>query len=299
MWLIYSFLAPAFFSAAEIIDNFFSNRKFKHPFALVFYSSLFNLIYVPILFIFQRPTIPPLATLPIFICLGFVGFGYLYPYYKALKYDDTSVAISFLAIERLLVPVLAFFIVGEVLAPIQYLGIFLIIASVVALGLHHAGGTFKLSRGLWYIALASLLLALEGVLQKLLFDEGLSVSTVIGGESIISFILGVSLIAVPRIRREITSVFWSFIRLSHVFLVEEFLTFLGSVTEATAISLASVSIVKGITMSSPFFLILYAWLGGSLFPSLFKEDLHRKKVLHKVLFFAVLILGVVLVQVSE
>lgn len=299
MWLLYSFLAPAFFSAAEIIDNFFSNKKFKHPSALIFYSSLFNIIYVPILFIFQRPTIPPLSTLPIFLCLGLVGFGYLYPYYKALKYDDTSVAISFLAIERLLVPILAFLIVGEILAPIQYIGILLIISSVVALGLHHLKGKLKFSKGLWYIAFASLLLAFEGVLQKLLFDMGLNLATVIGGESIISLILGMSIIMNPRARREIVSLFGTFIKLSPVFLVEELLTFLGSVTEGAAISLASVSIVKGITMSSPFFLILYAWLGGSMFPLLFKEDLHRKKVLHKVIFFLVLIIGVVLVQMSD
>lgn len=296
MWLIYSFLAPAFFSAAEIIDNFFSNKRFKHPTALIFYSSLFNIIYVPVLFIFQRPIIPPLSVLPIFFCLGLVGFGYLYPYYKALKYDDTSVAISFLAIERLLVPILAFLIIGEILAPIQYIGILLIISSVVALALHHHRGKFNFSKGLWYIAFASLLLALEGVLQKLLFDKGMNLSTVIGGENIISLILGVSIILNPRARREIISSFGSFVRLSHVFLLEEFLTFLGTVTEGAAISLASVSIVKGITMSSPFFLMLYAWLGGNMFPLLFKEDLHRKKVLHKILFFLVLIIGVVLVQ---
>ena len=200
MWLLFAFLAPAFYAIAEIADNFFVNKKFKHPLVLVFYTSLFNLIYLPILFFFRHPTLPPLSTLPIFIGLGLVNTGYLYPYYKGLQADDTSVAISFLAIERVMVPVLAFFIVGEVLAPIKYFGIFLIIVSVIALGLHHARQRFRFSRGVWYVACAALLLALEGVFLKLLFNEGVNPSTAVGGEMAMSLLFGISVLISSKIR---------------------------------------------------------------------------------------------------
>ncbi len=297
MWLIYAFLSPLFYAVAEIFDNFLVNHKFKrHPFILVFFTSLFNLIFVPLLFFFDRPEIPPISTLPIFILLGFASVGYLYPYYRGLQSDDTSIVISFFAIGRIFVPILAFLVVGEILNVIQYVGIALVILSVFALGLHHSKKQFKFSKAIWYIGLAAFLLACEGVLMKLLFERGVTVSTALGGESIIALLMGMSLLLLPKLRREIKSALPDFLKLSPLFLLEEFFTFLGFAAEGYAISLTSVSVVKGITMASPFFLIVYAWLGQGIFPSLFKEDLHRKKVLKKILLFAVLITGIILIK---
>lgn len=296
MWLLFAFLAPAFYAVAEIFDEFLANKKFKHPLTLVFYSTLFNLIFVPILFFFSPPTFPPLSTIPIFILLALVDVGYLYPYYRGLKVDDTSVVISFFAIGRIFIPVLAFLIIGEVLDLQQYLGIGIIIVSVVALGIHHSRKHFKLSKAMWYIGLAAFLLAFEGVFLKMLFDKGVDVSTAVGGQSILGLMFGCSLLLFGRVRRDAKATLPLFIKLSPLFLVEELFTFLGYVTESKAISLTSVSVVKGITMASPFFLLIYAWLGSSFFPTFFKEDLHRNNVLRKLFLFLVLIAGIILVK---
>src|SRR3989344_3588926 len=296
MWLAFALLSPALYAISEICDNFLVNKRFKHPLILIFFTSLFNLFYAPVLFYFKHPVIPPLSTLPIFILLGFVNVAYLYPYYKGLQSDDTSVAISFLAIERLMVPILAFLIVGEVLNFSQYLGILIIVISVVLLGLRHANSKFKLSKGVWYISLAGLFLAFEGVFLKLLFYQGVSVSTAIGGEAIFSLFFSFSLLILPKIRRDVRTMFPAFMVLAPLFLIEELFTFLGLLAEGYAISLASVSVVKGITMAAPFYLLIYAWLGGGIFPSLFKENLHRKNVVKKLLLFVVLIVGILLIK---
>jgi drug/metabolite transporter (DMT)-like permease len=220
----------------------------------------------------------------------------LYPYYQGLRSDDTSVAISFFAIGRIFVPILAFIIVGEVLDLQQYFGIGLIIVSVIMLGLHHSKKRFKFSKAIWYIGSAAFLLSFEGVFLKLLFDQGVSVSTAVGGESIVGLLLACTLLFSKTVRRDVRAVLPLFIKLSPLFLLEEFFTFLGQISESSAISLTSVSVVKGITISAPFFLIVYAWLGRDLFPKLFKEDLHRRKVLHKLALFVVLIVGVILVK---
>lgn len=298
MWLLYAFLAPAFYAIAEILDEFLVNKKFNHLFTVVFYTSLFNLIFIPILFAFSPPTLPPLHTLPIFLGLGLAGIAYLYPYYRGLQSDDTSVATSFFAIGRLFVPVLAFLIVGEVLDLQQYFGIGLIIVSVVALGLHHSRKRFRFSKALWYIGWAAFILAFEGVFLKLLFVQGVSVSTAVGGEAIIGLIIGISLLGLQRVRSDVIATIPLFIKLSPLFLLEELFTFIGQVTESSAISLTSLSIVKGLTMTAPFFLVAYAWIGRGIFPSLFKEDLHRKNVLHKLFLFLILIIGIILVKES-
>src|SRR3989344_583069 len=145
MWLLFAFLSSALYAVAETFDEFFVNKKFAHPFALVFYASLFNLVYIPLVSVFQRPELPAANTVPIFILLGLVNVGYLYPYYRGLQIDDTSTAISFFGVGRIFVPIFAFLIVGEILNLSQYLGILFIIVSVTLLGLHRTKKSFKFS----------------------------------------------------------------------------------------------------------------------------------------------------------
>ncbi len=296
MWLFFALASAALYGVAEILDNFLANREFKHPFTLVFYASIFNVIYVPLFWLAERPTMPPLSTIPIFILLGFVNVSYLYPYYRGLKVDDTSIAISFLAIERIMVPVLAFFVVGEILQPVQYLGIAVVIASVVLLGLHHSRKKFTFSKGMLYISVAALFLAIEAVLLKLLFNDGVTVGTAVTGESLMTLCFGLSIFLLPRVRKDILRTLPLFARLTPIFCVEEAFTFLGLFTESKAISETSVSLVKGISMISPFFLIVYAWIFGNLFPVIFKEDLHRRNVARELALFTILVIGVMLIR---
>lgn len=296
MWFFVALLSSGLYAVAEAMDNFFVNKEFKHPLTLVFFTSWFNIFYLPVLIFFQHPEFPPLHTIPIFILLGFVNVGYLYPYYKGLREDDTSVAISFLAIERIMVPILAFFIVGEILNPTQYMGIFIIIIAVFALGLHHAKKKFKFSKGVLYISYAALFLACEAVLLKLLFVEGVSVATAVAGESLVSMAFGFSIFFSRKVRKDIIVSLPLFIKLSPLFFIEEMFTFLGLYAEGWAISHTSVSVVKGITMVSPFFLMIYAWFGRGMFPKFFKEDLHRGRVFKKSLLFVLIIVGILLVK---
>jgi drug/metabolite transporter (DMT)-like permease len=78
--------------------------------------------------------------------------------------------------------------------------------------------------------------------------------------------------------------------------MEEMFTFGGLYAEAWAISHTSVSLVKGITMVSPFFLMIFAYFGRGMFPSFFKEDLHRGRVFKKSLLFILIIIGIFLVK---
>ena len=115
MWLFIAFLAPAFYGWSNIFDNFLANQKFKKPLVLAFYTSLFNIVFLPIIFLIQKPVLPAFEIIPIFVGLGMINILYLYPYYRGLQTEDTSIAVSFFSFGRIFIPILAYFIVGEVL----------------------------------------------------------------------------------------------------------------------------------------------------------------------------------------
>src|SRR3989344_6570196 len=161
MWLLIAFLAPAFYALSNVLDNFLANKKFKNPTTLAFYTSSFNILFLPVVFVFLNPKIPPVSALPILFLLGLINILYLYPYYKGLQSDDTSIAISFFGLGRIFIPILAFFIVGEVLMASQYLGVGLIVLSSTLLSLRGWRQNFKFSRAFWYIGLAAFILSFE------------------------------------------------------------------------------------------------------------------------------------------
>ncbi len=295
MWLFFAFLAPAFYGIANVFDNLLTNKHFKNPAVLVFYTSLFNIIFIPLLFFFYELSWPSMATWPIFAVLGFVNVAYLWPYYKGLQSDDTSTAVSFFSLGRIFIPFWAFFIVGETLSFGEYTGVLLIIISSILLSMQGSLKDIKLSKALFYILFAAFIISFEGVLLKLLFNQGVSAGNAIAWEMIISFVFAMLLIFHKDSWVDIKSSFPLFKKKLPVFFVEEGVTFVAFSAGAIALTMAPVSLVKSITIFSPFFVLLYAKLFGKKFPELFNEQKGVGITLKKVLLFTVMTIGVLLV----
>ncbi len=297
MWIFIALLAPAFYGVSNIFDTILVTKNFKNPFVLVFFTSLFNLIFIPFLWIIG--TLPTLSEIsiawPIFLLLGLINVSYLYPYYKGLQSDDTSTVVSFFGLGRIIIPILAFIIVGETLSFYKYVGIVLVVSSVIFLSVEKIPGGVRFSKALKFIALAAFITSFEGVLFKYLYTKGISVTTAVSGELIVAFILAMLLPLFRPLRREIRDgvpLFWNKI---HLFFVEELATFLAFLSESYALKIAPVSLVKSITIFTPFFVLFYAKLLGKRFKNTFNERKERKYTIKKFVFFTTLAMGILLV----
>ncbi|MFA7315758.1 MAG: DMT family transporter [Candidatus Paceibacterota bacterium] len=297
MWIVIALIAPASYAVANIFDTLLTTRSFKNPFTLTFYSSLFNILFIPVLFLFDTPTPISLQVIPIFILLGLINIGYLYPYYKGLQSDETSTAVSFFGIGRIFIPINAFLIVGEKLHFAQYVGVALIMVSVILLSIKpRIEGSIKFSKALRYITCAAFITSFEGVLLKYLFNQGVSISTAISGELAASLLIACSFLMIPHLRQDIKKHFSLFKQKAHLFLTEEIFTFIAFTAESVAIKMAPVSLVKSITIFTPFFILFYAKFFGKRFAHLFNEAQDRKTTIKKIILFMVLSLGIILVS---
>lgn len=294
MWILFAFIAPAFYGVAEILDNFLSNKIFKHPLTLAFFASMFNFLVIPIFFIFNPPTWPPLTTIPIFLILGFVEFGYLYPYYKGLQNEDTSVVSAFFGLGRIFIPILAFLIVGEILSLVQYIGIVLIISASILLSFKKKHTKLLFSKSFWYIGLAAFMLSFEGVLLKYLFQNGVSYSTAIGGEMLVAAMFSLFLLFSNKVRHDIVSSTKAIKIFFPLFVFEEVITFLAFAAEAYAIDKAPVTIVKAIGMFIPFFILFYGKMLKTRFPTVFKESTNTGIIIKRIILFTVMVAGILL-----
>jgi uncharacterized membrane protein len=292
-WLLFALLEPIFHGFANIIDNYFVHNLFKRMTTLVFFVSFTNLLFLPIIFIFDFPTLITFSQIPLFLVLGATGVGYLYPYYKALQSDDTSIVISLFSFGKIFVPILAFFLVGEVLSLAEYIGFFIIILSATVLTFD-GQKKFRPNAAFFWMILCTLIIALEVVVYKYVFTT-MSWGTGFTWATLFSFIFALSFLLFPKTRLDIISNIQTFRKNFKLFAFEELLTFAGSAASTLAISLASVTLVSAISSFQPVFVLFYALLLGRFFPKAFKEKLALKNIIKKLLSFVVMVLGVIVI----
>jgi len=295
MWLIIALLAPIFYAVSNVFDNILANKSFKNPVTLTFYSSLFNVVFVLFLFLFSDLSFPQISFLPIFILLGIINVLYLFPYYKGLQSDDTSVVVSFFGLGRIFIPIWAFFIIGEQLSALKYIGIALVIIGSVLLSIKGSFKDIKFSKAIFYILLASFIISIEGVLLKYLFEQGVSVNNGVAWEMLISFIYTLFFLLHKKTRLDIVENFTLFKKKTLLFFVEEGATFVAFFSGSYALSIAPVSLVRGIGTLTPFFVLAYAKLLGKKYPYLFNEQIGVGNTLKKIILFSVTALGVFLI----
>ncbi len=292
LWLIAVLIGSACYALANVIDNYFSNKIFRDIHSLVFYASLFNVLFIPLVFFKEIPSLPTIAELPYFIILGITGVVYLFPYYKALQHDDTSVVVSLFSLGKIFVPVLAFFLVNERLSVFQYLG-FLIIIISSALLTWNSSKKIRFNMSFYYMLIVAFLIAIEGVIYKHLFTSA-SWATVLVWSLVFTFLFSLFLFLVPRHRRNIISQIHHFKNNFHYFLVEELATFSGTAFKTLAISTASITLVEGVISFVPFFVLIYALIFSTLLPHVFKEKITARDLIKKGLLFILMGIGVVL-----
>lgn len=292
-WIIFALLEPFLHGLANVIDNHFTNNLFKKTTTLVFFASFTNVLFLPIIFILDFPSLITPSQIPFFIILGVTGIGYLYPYYKALQNDDTSVVVSLFSLGKIFVPLFAFFLVGEILDPLQYLGFFVVILGATLLTLN-GKQKFSLNNSFFWMILCTFIIAFEVVIYKYIFNL-MSWGTGFTWATLFSFLFALPLIFIAKTRKNIFSQIKTFKANFKLFALEEFLTFGGSAASTFAISLTSVTFVSAISSFQPVVALLYALVLGRFFPKVFKEDVTIISIIKKLILFVVMVLGVIII----
>ncbi|MFA6098056.1 MAG: EamA family transporter [Patescibacteria group bacterium] len=291
-WIFVALLEPIFHAFANILDSNLANRLFKNAWLLSLIITVAVTIFTPFVWLLDPPKFFPLHLLPYFIIVGAIELLYVYPYFKALQGDDTSVATSLFSLGKILVPILAFFLIGETLRPVQYAGFLLIIAASVAL-------TFNPKARLWfnrtffYILLSSALLAVEVVIFKYIFTQ---VSWGTGYVWTVVIASAIALAALlPQLRRTDTRQELVALKKNYwLILLVGGASFLGNIGFSYAIFAVPATVSRSIDSFQPFFVLLYAILFKRYFPLAFKESTNRRSLIKKIVLFAVMVIGVIL-----
>ena len=287
------FFAITLHAGANIIDSNFSNQLFKRVSSIVFFSELVGLVFLPVVIFISHPAPVSLGIAGLILICAAIETLYLFPYYWSFRETDTSVVASLFSLGKIFVPTLAFFIVGERLAPLQYVGIVIIIFSSIALTFDFKQR--RLNQAFFMMLGVSIMLAVESVLYKYIFDQGVSWGTVIFWASIFQFLIAASFMFSPKNRVDLGVARNHIKSFGYLFILEEALSWFGEVASIVAISLIPVSIVEGVGAAQPLFVLLYALLFKRIYPKLFKESTELNDMAHKSVYFGLIIIGTIVI----
>ncbi len=293
-YIFIALLAPFFDAITTIMECALSNKTFKRPTSMIFYISIMDAVFVPLVFIFGMPSLPSSQCLLIYFILGMFDLLYLYPYYTAMKVIDTSIVAALLSLGQIIITILSFIILNEVLTLHQYIGFAIIVMASIALSIK-GGKIPKLSRAFWWMLFSSLAVSCRLILAKytMVVDENW-INTVVY-PCIISGSIPFIFLLFPRMRKNIFNNFVSYKNKFKIFALNEFLCFILMCCLIFGLSALSPVASAGISALQPIFVMMICYFLSVLYNFTFKEKITIRTMLKKFFCFVLIILGVILV----
>jgi len=144
--LIFAVLSPIIWAFMNNLDNYFVKTRIKKVFSYTILAGIANFTFGFVLALFLDWTSFPLSAI-IWPTISGLLYGSMYfAYYFLLKTEDISDLTGLFYLYPILVAILSFFILGEVLPFIGYIGILMILsgALMISLRIHKLSGKLVL-----------------------------------------------------------------------------------------------------------------------------------------------------------
>lgn len=291
--VLIAFLCPVMHAASNIIDSHISNDVFKKLPTIIFYNCITNFLAAPIVLLFGMPQFVEWKLLPYLFVVGAIDVLYQIPYYAALRKGDTSVICSCFSLGYVIVPVLAYFIVGEKLSLMQYTGFGIIIFFSLFLTIDNPK-KIKINAAFYLMLASSLLLAVQVVMYKYIL-ESLDWISAVFYPAVFSTFVTLTFLAKGKYRQDIVGNGRRYLSCFKLFASNEVINQIGTIASIYAMSFLPVVIIEGINATQPMFVLIFGIVLYSLFGDKFRENVSKEHVLKKFVSFIFIVLGVVLI----
>lgn len=297
-WFYLALIAPLLWAIVNILDDNLLHHVYKGPYFGAAVSGIFGVLPLASLLILRVSDVS-IATAAFGTLAGFLLVLQLFFYFNALKKGSPSVVIAMFSFTPSILPIFAYFFLGERLSATQLAGFFMIIIASLSLALVEFKGwrQVKFNHALGPTIIAALLLDAVALLSKHLFNTTnfytgymyISIGMGIGG-----FCFLIAMVARHKYEplptpKNFTRKFLGLIALA------ELLSILADFTQKLAISRGPVSLVDAIAGIQPVYVLAIALIFYPFAPKYFREaaegGLTKKFVLMLLIVFGLLLIS--------
>lgn len=288
--ILAAFISPATHALSNIFDAYITGTLFKKTATTIFYANITNILG-PLALLFIGPVqFLPASVIPYAILISLINFGYLFPYYSALKTTDTSIVAALFSLEKIFIPFWAYLIVNEILQPAQYTGLGIIIVASLILNLE-SGKSIKINKGFWLMLLTAVILSFENVFYKKILQQTDWISAAFWS-AVLTFCLRWTILLSKTARQDIIKNFPKYKTNFSKFCFIEIFEQLGNLAPVFALSVIPVLMETSISSTQPIFVIIFGYLLTQIFGRRFRENLTHKEIIKKLICFIFIGIGV-------
>lgn len=292
LWAVFALLAGLLWGVTNVVDKYVLTKWIKRPIVPVILLAVFGIIASGIIYVLRG-----LASLSsVHLLLSFAaGASYIlmnFFYFRATKIEEISRVSPLFYLSNIFIVVMAVAFLDEILAPIKYLGVFLIVSGAIMISSRKLT-KISLGKAFWLMILCSFSLAVSSVITKYLLNFA-DYWTVFSYTKIGALIAALPIIYryLPDLRKVIRE---KGKRVVGVMSGNELIRLSGVLSMTVAMSLGFVSLVSALASLQPFFVLLMM-VGLSLFrPGILKEEIGKSVVSMKIIAIVLMFVGVYLI----
>ncbi len=284
-WLVLAFSGPILWAASTHMDKYLLERYFKDSdvAVLLIFTALIGVITLPLIWWLDREVAGVSSFNAALMALsGILYMGGMLFYLQALQSEEASAVAPFFQAAPLFGFVLGYVVLGEILSPTQMAGGALIVGGTVLVSLRPGRRRTKVNFRLAALMLAcALSLAVSSLIFKIFAlrdDFWPTTFWMFVGEAL----FGAALLAIPSYRRQFRELLRSNPgAVLSVNAANELINLGGGLGTRFALTLAPLSLVQAIGSTTTLFVFVFGVVLSVCCPTLGRENLSRRDLLHK------------------
>ena len=297
IWILFVLLAQFIWSICSLIDKIVISKGYiKNPFVYIILNGAMNVLLIFILPFFNFEPLRFADFLIALLSASAITMAIIL-YYKAVQYEEISrisIMFNFIPVFTLLA---SFLLLGEILTKNHLTGFLFLVLGGIVISYKKAGKSFRISKAAYYMAASAVFVAIAYISAKHILRITGFWSAVLWFR-LTSFVALLALF-VPSVRKEFIRNFrvmkknikgllgFKMVIDFSAFIISDFALLLGPVSLVSALS----------SSSAPVFVFALSSLVSVYFPYLVKEDISIKTILTKLFAIALIIIGIVFVNI--
>ncbi len=299
-WLLFAFSGPILWAASTHIDKYLVERYFKdsNVAVLLIFTALIGVVTLPFIRLFDPQVAGVgIANAGLMALSGVLYMGAMLFYLRALQSEEASAVAPFFQAAPLFGFVLGYAVLGETLTAAQMAGGALIVGGTVLVSLRSDRRNTRFNFRMAALMLGcACSLAVSSLIFKIFAlrdDFWPTTFWMFVGEALV----GAALLATPSYRRQ----FLGLLRSNpgavlSINAVNELINLAGSLGTRFALLLAPLSLVQAIGSTTTLFVFAFGVVLSVCCPTLGRENLSRRELLHKGLAAVLVAAGATLVS---
>ena len=295
-WILFILIAELIWSFTSLFDKIILSRgHIKSPYVFVAFNGLMNILLI---FLLPFYDFGPLSISNILIAVTagiFLTLGIVF-YYKAVQREEISRVLMLWQLIPIFVLVMSFLFIDEVLTKKHFAGFLFLFAAGLVVSYKKVNGKFKLSKAFYLMLGSTLLISVYYVVSKHIYEVTDFWSAFMWLR--VAAFSGILVLFIPSVRKQFITTMKNMKReirgLIGFKMIVDFsaFMFLGYAMLNGPISLIS---ALG-SATAPMFIFFITIFTSIYLPHLIKENIDKKSVLTKIMAIALIIAGIIFVN---